>query len=692
MPFTDIVATFTDADPNSTVFDYTVTIDWGDGHTSFGIVSANPGGGFNVTGTNTYTEPGPYPVGIVITNDMDGRTAAAHSRAVVADAPLLAVSAPITATEGKPLNNVTVATFTDAGGAEPASHYKVTIDWGDGTRLDMITGTVSGAGGNFTVTGSHTYTEEGSFPVVVTIAGAAASEVPRSVATVSALARVADAALSATAAAPLSATAGTPVQDATVATFVDAGGPESANRYEAVIDWGDGTPQTRGTITLDRSTFTVSGGHTFASPGTFNGSVTVRSFGDSVTTTAFTSTVSALTLIYIPVTATEGVPLAGVTVATLRSDDGPDPSAGFYTALVDWGDNTPPSPGTITGSGSTLRVTGSHTYAESGTYPVRVTVGTASNPALVTDTRPTAVADAPIVLVGEMDPASDSGVSNQDRVHQRHPAALLRHVRTGVGRAGVRPAGGRVPGADRRTTADAGGAWNITSNVPLADAPTPSSRWRWIAMGVTEATAPLTSLVVDTTGPQVAGLTFDRLRGQFTVTLQDERSGLDQRTLIDGANYQITRPRTRPGRLRITSLTATVPSGPSGLQVVTGLINDGRRIGPGSYDILARSGGITDVAGNALDGEFYGFFPSGNGPRGGDFRARIDAVGRIASAPQPAGSSATPLNPPGTPGRRVIIGQRTPQRPLSLVVKQGRHREDFGSLSSGRKAPKGGGL
>jgi len=38
-----------------------------------------------------------------------------------------------------------------------------------------------------------------------------------------------------------------------------------------------------------------------------------------------------------------------------------------------------------------------------------------------------------------------------------------------------------------------------------------------------------------------------------------------------------------------------------------------------------KSGGITDTAGNALDGEFYGFEPSGNHKPGGDFQALLIA-------------------------------------------------------------------
>jgi hypothetical protein len=51
----------------------------------------------------------------------------------------------------------TVATFQDPGSTDPPSAYAATIDWGDGTTT---AGTITGSNGNYTITGSHTYTDE----------------------------------------------------------------------------------------------------------------------------------------------------------------------------------------------------------------------------------------------------------------------------------------------------------------------------------------------------------------------------------------------------------------------------------------------------------------------------------------------------------------------------------------------------
>ena len=59
-------------------------------------------------------------------------------------------------------------------------------------------------------------------------------------------------------------------------------------------------------------------------------------------------------------------------VATFTHANGVEP-AGNYTATINWGDGKT-STGTITQSGATYTVKGSHTYSKSGTYTVTTTV------------------------------------------------------------------------------------------------------------------------------------------------------------------------------------------------------------------------------------------------------------------------------------------------------------------------------
>jgi hypothetical protein len=65
-PFTGTVATFHDNGPNPNPVEFFATINWGDGHQTSGTIVANGSGGFDVVGTNTYTNPGLFPVQVSV--------------------------------------------------------------------------------------------------------------------------------------------------------------------------------------------------------------------------------------------------------------------------------------------------------------------------------------------------------------------------------------------------------------------------------------------------------------------------------------------------------------------------------------------------------------------------------------------------------------------------------------------------
>jgi hypothetical protein len=92
--FSGTVANIADGDPTATAADYSSSITWGDGQTSTGSVSAAAGGGFDVSGTNTYAAVGSYPVTVTV-NKVDGRTVTGHG------------TANVSATAGSPTIGVT---------------------------------------------------------------------------------------------------------------------------------------------------------------------------------------------------------------------------------------------------------------------------------------------------------------------------------------------------------------------------------------------------------------------------------------------------------------------------------------------------------------------------------------------------------------------------------------------------------
>jgi hypothetical protein len=67
------------------------------------------------------------------------------------------------------------------------------------------------------------------------------------------------------------------------------------------------------------------------------------------------------------VTATTGTLLSGATLVSFTDGASPLP-ASDYAATIDWGDGTPMSGGTISVSGTTFIVSGSHNFAERSVF------------------------------------------------------------------------------------------------------------------------------------------------------------------------------------------------------------------------------------------------------------------------------------------------------------------------------------
>ena len=77
-PGNSVVATFTDDDPHGEVADFTAVVDWSDGTSSAGTVSARAGGGFQVSASHNYADAwlGARPLRIDITDAGGARTTA----------------------------------------------------------------------------------------------------------------------------------------------------------------------------------------------------------------------------------------------------------------------------------------------------------------------------------------------------------------------------------------------------------------------------------------------------------------------------------------------------------------------------------------------------------------------------------------------------------------------------------------
>jgi hypothetical protein len=184
-----------------------------------------------------------------------------------------------------------------------------------------------------------------------------------------------------------------------VATFLDPGGAETPDSYAASIDWGDGST-TSGNITPSGNSFTVTGSHTYR-PGQISAFLRV-----TVTGGDNPSGVGAAPVVWMPVVSVlaihpkEGLLFNGP-VATFTDPAGGPPSN--YVASINWGDGSPITAGTITLSGGTFTVSGSHTYSEEGAPILQVTAGTGdvwtSKAAMPTARRGVAAATGPDGLI-----------------------------------------------------------------------------------------------------------------------------------------------------------------------------------------------------------------------------------------------------------------------------------------------------
>lgn len=371
--FSGTVASFTDANSNHTIGDYSATIDWGDGTTSPGTVTHDPSGGYDVTGSHTYGDDGSDNVSVAVSDP--GSTITVLSTAQVADIDTLSATAsPVTANEGVQFSGQ-VGIFTDTLFSAAASDFAATIDWGDGVTA---AGTVTKQSGVFTISGTHTYTDFGSFAIDATVRDVGGT----ATATVQPTANVADGNVLSLAPLTFQAVTGSTFTGA-VATMSDAYTGAGASLFHASINWGDGVT-TAGTVSGSNGSFTILGAHAYASEGIYAPIVTVADHapGTANATTTSTADVTAAppAVTAVAVSGSERTSLA-VNVASF-TQDGANANAGDYSATIAWGDGTT-SAGTVTARAPGFAVSGTHTYADEGHYSFSVTVsrngGTSGN-------------------------------------------------------------------------------------------------------------------------------------------------------------------------------------------------------------------------------------------------------------------------------------------------------------------------
>jgi large repetitive protein len=380
-------------------------------------------------------------------------------------------------------------------------------------------------------------------------------------------------------------------------------------------------------------------------------------------------------------------------------------SVADFTATIDWGDGTPITAGTIvsvsTSATATYEVTGSHTYADAGvnggtgTYTIQVFVVDDGGSKL-TITNTATVTDNPLTVTGNINPKSVSGLSTgtPDVTNVSQPSFYGTVLATLPTDSTTPEAYAEVTLTATNTTtgtatvlgtvqAGSGGAWNLKSQVVLPDGHYSITATATDQFGVTDTTAPNTlvsDLLIDTVGPVIDGMYFNRLNGQVDYIIKDPvnpdgsaPSGVWVNTLLDSSNYLLTKVHANkayPGKWVVTNVTATPdPTIPYAYDVAV-TFNGGRPIQGGFYLFTIRdssngNSSVQDLAENHLDGVFYGTFPSGNGINGSDFIAELQAYHDKVFAPQSIIGSAAAANGGigGVSGNGVHTGVFVPLLP-----------------------------
>ena len=349
-----------------------------------------PAGGGTPTaitnGSQLPAEPGAYTLSFVAADRVGQSASGEIDFTIVARTAAPVLGAVNIAADPQPTGvPVTLSsTFTDL--SAPYDTYSVSIDWGDDSAPD--TGAVVTAPAGATpgaIQASHVYDEFGTFEVTVTIEDSTA----RSDTTTTSV-KIFDpfAAPQIVSVDPIGAT---PIAEAVVVSARFADGSVPNDVFSATIAWGDGTSSDADlTAPTLYATGTISGSKTYDQPGTYEIIVIVT---DNLGNTDEER-------IVVDVVAPEGTPFITEVVGPLTPQnivDGvalqaffTDASAPFdsFTATIDWGDGSGPTPAAVTApstSDGEGTISGFKQYAAAGVYSAIVTV-TDANGASDTET------------------------------------------------------------------------------------------------------------------------------------------------------------------------------------------------------------------------------------------------------------------------------------------------------------------
>jgi len=310
-----VSATFTDVGIKDT---HTATIDWGDGSKENIAVTQQQGEG-TVLGSHRYANDGKYTVILMITDNNKGSSHPEEHEVTVVNKPpeIRLTVTPSPSNEG---DNVRLAVvFSDAGVKDT---HTATIDWGDGHQDNNVV--PDGKDGLGMISVEHSYDDDGTYTVVVTVADENDSDIYTQELTVHN--RPPD--IKAIDINPSSPNEG---QIARLSiTFIDLGINDT---HTAKINWGDGSKTDVDDVTKHNGQSYLECQHAYVNDGVYTITIAVTDKDDGEATTTKVVTINNVNpAINKIIPSTGGYEGSSITVKIIAFDDGED----TLTYSFDW--------------------------------------------------------------------------------------------------------------------------------------------------------------------------------------------------------------------------------------------------------------------------------------------------------------------------------------------------------------------
>jgi hypothetical protein len=363
---------------------------------SVGTVTKNADGTWSWSYATTDGPEQTQTVTIAATDNHNASTTTTFQLNVANVAPAVTAAANQAADEGTS-KSLSLGSFTDPGNDGP---WAVTVNWGDGSSNTTFTeaspGTISAK--------SHTYADNGSYTVTVTVAEAGTAPTPSDSKTFTVT--VANVAPAVTAAADQTGSEGTG-KSFSLGSFTDPGddGP-----WAVTVSWGDGSPDT--TFTEASAGAITAKSHSYADDGVYTVAVKVAEAGTAPTPSDMKTFKVTVANVPPAVTAADAQTADEGTSKSFSLGSFTDPGDdGPWAVKVEWGDGS--SDTTFTEATSGAISAKSHSYADDGEYTVKVTVSEAGTAPTPSDSKTftVTVANVPPAVTAADGQTADEGTS-----------------------------------------------------------------------------------------------------------------------------------------------------------------------------------------------------------------------------------------------------------------------------------------